>query len=731
MGAVYLAHDTQLDRQVAVKTPRFSGSDAAEMVERFYREARAAASFRHPNICPVHDASEIDGQHCLVMAYIDGHPLSRYIAGGKPQNERAVATTVRKLALALDQAHQRGVVHRDLKPANVMVDRQGEPLVMDFGLARRFRGDEETRITQTGFLLGTPAYMSPEQIEGDQEKIGPATDIYSLGVILYEVLTGKLPFSGSIGPLLRKIATEEPPDAAAARPGLDSRLASICRRMMAKKREERPASMRAVADELGEFLKSLRTDGGARKKHSATSDQQAESNECLALNRLLDDIAIDRLPASSAGHRTPPDRRKLILLGGGAGALLVLAGIIITIVNRNGTKTRVEAPDAESITISHTPEGTAAVRPGGEKESGASVETEDRVIADAPPPVGNSPEEAIRPLARLSGHAMRVTAVAYSADGRHFFSTGGTSDPLKIEFFVWDATTRQVDWSEVLEAGKAHRIVPFSDGRHVLIGGELGADASQPSLHVLDLETRKLVEPMNVGHPSGQAFDATSDGRLVLYRSGDRNLVLWDRMENREAKRYSLDELKVEGTPYLVMLSPDGKYAVLHSRGKAWHVVMLDLQTGTITSRYRGRNLQWNSLCWSRDSARILMSGAFGNIAVWEAESGQVHSQLRVPEVKDAGASTALFLPDERYVVLGQREGRVRLLDLKEGREVAFATAPPGTTTWLALSPDGRLAVTAEGFVRSQHKAEEKPTDNALRIWQLPVTAEPPSSKRE
>ena len=205
MGTVYLAEDSQLQRKVALKTPTFNGSGADEMVSRFYSEARSSATLRHPNICPVFDVGEIDGRHFISMAYIQGRMLSQYIKTGKQLPERTVAALVRKLARALGHAHKEGIIHRDLKPGNVIIDGENEPIVMDFGLARRLDGSDKSRITQDGVILGTPAYMSPEQVSGELGGSGPRSDIYSLGVMLYELLTGDIPFGGPIAAVLGQI----------------------------------------------------------------------------------------------------------------------------------------------------------------------------------------------------------------------------------------------------------------------------------------------------------------------------------------------------------------------------------------------------------------------------------------------------------------------------------------------------------------------------------------------
>jgi serine/threonine protein kinase len=251
MGAVYLAYDSHLERYVAIKTP-FLGHNA-QAVRRFYREAQAAAKLRSPFLCPIFDVGQISGVHYYSMAFIDGKPLTKLIAEGGLVESMAIANVVKKIARGLQKAHEQGIIHRDLKPDNVMIDTDGEPVVMDFGLARRI--DEKIRMTNAGGLVGTPAYMSPEQVQGDDALIGPATDIYSLGVILFEILTGRLPFQGSLTSVLVQITKGIITPPSSFRPGLGSNspIEQICLRMMARLPQDRFASMAEVAASLDQI----------------------------------------------------------------------------------------------------------------------------------------------------------------------------------------------------------------------------------------------------------------------------------------------------------------------------------------------------------------------------------------------------------------------------------------------------------------------------------------------
>jgi tetratricopeptide (TPR) repeat protein len=252
MGVVYKARQAALDRLVALKMLRDGALAGPEQLARFRAEALAVARLRHPHIVHIYDVGEQDGRPFLALEFVEGGSLAQKL-GGTPLPARRAAELVTTLARAVQHAHGQGIVHRDLKPANVLLATDGTPKVTDFGLAKRLDGG--AGLTGSGQLLGTPSYMAPEQAEGGSGAVGPSADVYALGAILYECLTGRPPFVAATAlETLEQVQSREPVPPRLLQPEVPRDLETVCLKCLDKEPGRRYASAEALADDLGRFL---------------------------------------------------------------------------------------------------------------------------------------------------------------------------------------------------------------------------------------------------------------------------------------------------------------------------------------------------------------------------------------------------------------------------------------------------------------------------------------------
>jgi eukaryotic-like serine/threonine-protein kinase len=253
MGVVYKARQTDLDRVVAIKMILSSHLASAEQVRRFYAEARAAARLQHPHIVRIHEVGRMYGQHFFAMEYVAGPSLAERLRQG-PITPADAARLVAIVARAVAHLHSQGFVHRDLKPSNILLDGTGQPFVSDFGLVKMLEADGA--LTGTNTIVGTPSYMAPEQASGRSSKVGPHSDVYSLGAILYELLTGRTLFQGE-SPIdtLVQVLEREPERPSRINPRVPRMLELICLKCLEKSPEERYRSAAALAEDLERFLR--------------------------------------------------------------------------------------------------------------------------------------------------------------------------------------------------------------------------------------------------------------------------------------------------------------------------------------------------------------------------------------------------------------------------------------------------------------------------------------------
>jgi eukaryotic-like serine/threonine-protein kinase len=252
MGIVFKARQVKLKRLVALKMILAGQLASEEAVHRFYAEAEAAGNLDHPNIVPIYEVSEHEGRHFYSMGFVEGRSLSQRLKEG-PLSPREGADLLKTVAEAVHYAHGHGIIHRDLKPGNILLDANGHPRITDFGLAKRIH--EDSGLTATGQIMGTPSYMPPEQALGETDAVAPTMDVYSLGAILYEQLTGRPPFrSANVVDTIKQVLEQEPVAPRKLDPAIDRDLETICLKCLAKDRTERYESAAELAAELDRYL---------------------------------------------------------------------------------------------------------------------------------------------------------------------------------------------------------------------------------------------------------------------------------------------------------------------------------------------------------------------------------------------------------------------------------------------------------------------------------------------
>jgi WD40 repeat protein/tRNA A-37 threonylcarbamoyl transferase component Bud32 len=604
MGVVFRARQVRLDRIVAVKVLRDSALAQPEDVKRFRAEAAAAARLKHPNIVAIHEVADEQGQHYLVLDLVVGPNLARF-TGGSPLEPRQAAQIAVQIADAIQHAHAQGILHRDLKPSNVLIDGEGVVFVTDFGLARPL--DAASSLTATGQVLGTPAYMSPEQASGKSQSVGPAADVYSLGALLFDLLTGRPPFvSNSLPELMRQVATEEPLSPQLLNPSVPRDLATVCLKCLAKRPADRYGSARQFGDDLRRFLRHepvvARPIGRSEKLWRWCRRQPALAASLgLALFMFVAGGGIATwqwFRADNEAHTVKEElwhaqllEARAYRLNGGFGQRTRDLGTVAkaaayrpSVELRNEAIAALVLPDLGTNVWWHTEDNPAAPYAfTGDLEFFVPVNPTGRVA------ICQAADQ--RPVAEFQGPPASIQFARFSPDGRM----------LGVQFH--SGAVRVWDW-------RASRLV-------------LAATSSQES----------------VGLPS---FDFTADSRELWLVGEESNL---QRYELTQGNPLALPSMEVSATGICLDRTGQRLLAFKHKGLSAW-----DVRTGQCLGAWNLPGEVWRT-AWHPDGTAFTVGTYITGIFI--AQVGQTNLDL-LPASEPGTAPTSIsFTPDGSMVLVG------------------------------------------------------------------------------
>ena len=703
MGVVYKVRDFKLNRIVALKMILAGGHADAEQLLRFLIEAEAVAQLQHANIVPIFEIGRHNDLPYFTLEYVSGGSLAQQLKG-EPQPPRAAAQLVEQLAYGVQAAHQRGIVHRDLKPANVLLAEDGTPKITDFGLAKRVEAGHG--LTSTGAIVGTPSYMSPEQAGGKNRAVGPATDIYALGVILYELLTGRAPFKAATAiDTLMQICTDEPVPPRQLQSKTPGDLETICLKCLQKEPAKRYGSAQALAEDLGRFQRgepiTARAVGTGERAWRWCRRNPSWAALLGTVAALLVMIAVSSLVAaawfaeerskSQAAEKQATQQRQA--------------------AERNlerAAKAERHAREREADALIGQARGTRlSRRPGHRFESLAALEKAAEIGRALDQPAAWFDRVRNETIAALALPDLHIT---------HVFGRwpAGTIDlDLSPDFELYARTTpkgdcsvrRVADDAEIahLPERGAPSCVLFGPRRLLAVNGGFRCQ-------LWDLTSSKPVLRVDQPRAGWQSF--RPDGRLLVVVYTDGSWSVFETDTGKRRHRLAANGITDGPLPFLHPTEPVAVVSSFSSR----LLQLRDLRTGAVL---KSLTLPWRiQMCvWSPDGRMLAASpldgGGSAQLYAFDPATGNLRLSHALQPLA-SGGNTLCFNPAGDRLATRGWGGVVNLFNAVTGQLLFSTRVPTGFEGLLRFDSTGkRLAMAAVG-----------PTMEQIGVWSVAAEGE-------
>ena len=688
MGVVYKARQKSLGRIVAVKMLLFGDQAGKEQAQRFRAEAAVAASLQHPNIVAIHEVSAHEGQPFFAMDFIEGQNLAKLSAECEVRNTewlRRAARYVKIVAEAIHYAHERGILHRDLKPSNVLIDPFDQPRVTDFGLAKRLHHDSE--LTLSGQVLGSPNYMPPEQAAAKRGLVGQRSDVYSLGAILYHLLTARPPFVGeTLTDTLQDVVNKEPVSPRLLNPSVPRDLETLCLKCLEKEPARRYQTAEALAKDLDRFLRSepihARPVGSAEKLSRWCQRKPALATSLFLILILLfiviigSPIAIYQINRARKAETTEKQRAQSEAR---AARQSLYAADMLLIENALAGK---NLGGAVELLNKHHPANFSAFTPrsalgvsddlrGWEwRYFWKQAQGEERFI--------------------LGSHTNGVTAVGVLSDGKTIWSAG-----FDKTVRLWDLDGRrqigQLDHEEGVFAAASS-----PDGRWL---ATVTSDPLQSLLwrpvRLWDLSAH-LATVVASNYMPRAVMEFSPNNTLLAFQDPNK-FHLFDEKAGREIA--SLSAVRND-TLYLgLAFSPDAR-TVAYCEGRSGTIILWNIEGQTLVSSLKEHTDYVLALAFSPDGERLASGGDDRTIRIWNV----AQRKAMVITNQTYSIQRLAFSPDGRTLAVASLDQYVKILDADNGELQRELRGHRGLVTCLAFSREGRSLITGS-------------TDSTVRVW--------------